>query len=173
MESNRFSTSMVILIMVLLTNCTNLPPRKELKEENPEVLFGLDFNNQRKQVGLMPAMENGQCSIFVDLNTMTWKNPEFDTIKDIRPCYAGKIIYYVHDTITSEIDLFMSNKTHLDQFQRKVNEKLIYSYTFYPMADNDIGWDYYFFTEPNDTLYWVITRHEADSILHSWGLKYP
>lgn len=152
------------LVLLLIILCTT-----SCKRSSNNIKYGLKFNKERIDIGLALLSSDWIVSCLNE-NQIWWDNPVI--YNDSIALYISKVIQLKNDTIISETDIFI-NKNSLEVHGIIIKEKLYYTYYFIPYEEFTKGWTYLVEQNPENGKRGYISKHEADSILLSWGLSYP
>jgi len=152
---------------VILISCNYVQPLEER--------YGAKYNEERGKIGLIPL--NSQWLFSHKENDMIFWNPKnLDSLKNCSNAYYGqKRMRFKTDTLIFEADEFVGPKPFSEKGEFG---ELSYIYYFTPYEMRSIGWEYFIMWQIGEDEKGMIvsskdiTKNEADSILHSWGLKY-
>lgn len=135
-------------------------------------LYGLDFNEKRKEVGLNPLADNWICYPPTESGRIWWTSPTSTNQTIGGAAFSEKVSLLRNDTIICETDVYVSCEKYETSYGIE-NVSLLCTYHFVKDSDFDIGWTYFFRNYPGKyNLNGYITKIQADSILSSWGLDY-
>lgn len=163
---NNMRTFYLILIICIFYSCANKPD-----------YFSEEFNQVRDSIGLsqlsldwphIPPEEGEEIGGWKNINI------DADSIYTIKHPFHWCKQYRIRDgTVLLEGDIFFGNDIYTTD--HGINrEHLVYTYHFVEWEDFSIGGSYLYYGDPKKDLnWWCITKEKADSILTSWGLKYP
>jgi len=153
--------------LIVMTSCKHA--------QNMEDRYGIKFNGKREKIGLMPL--NSQWISSHKEHGRIWWNPKnLDSLKNAANAfYGGKKIHLENDTLISEADVFIGPESFIKPEQFVM---IYYIYCFESYEMDPRGWSYLVAKRIGEdergmicsTNY--ITKNGADSILHSWRLKY-
>ena len=168
----------LLLVFMLLFSCTNYTDKDLIKK------YGIDYNSVRKKVGLEPIPNNfliGFCTrkgddfqinYLID-STCFDKNKILIKSKVDKPRFIMKTVFLSKNQIIIEVDNYIHpicfNAIGSDGQNMKVNTRMSFECHF---TDHDYykkGWVYILTNGSTGG----ISKFQADSILHSWGLTRP
>ena len=168
----------LVFIYMFLLSCTNHTDKDLIKK------YGIDYNSVREKIGLEPIPNNSlivscvkkgdvlQISYLID-STYSDKNKTFIQSKIVKPKYLQKTIIILKGQINIEQDTYFHPMCHdatsLNGGKIKVNNQMSFEYYFTNHDGWDKGW-YYILTNGSTG---GISKFQADSIIHSWGLTRP
>jgi len=170
----------ILFCIALFLTCTKDRTIEKYRIREFKEVYGLNFNPIRLVIGL--ELLNTQFKLYsypynniMGDGTFDWvvKTNEFPNYIN-KSCFLGKKSVFKFNIIISESDLYTSSKFY-DAFnivgkKDKVIEVLSYTYHFHSFGNQIKFWSYYFFTTQDALVRGNITKCQADSILHSWGL---
>jgi len=142
--------------------------------QNVEDRYGIKFNGKREKIGLMP-LSSQWLSYHKGCDRILWNPKNLDSLKNTTNAFYGqKEIRLKSDTLMSEADVFVGPES----FKKPEQYVLLYYIYFYKPDEmyvmDSAGWKYQVIKGigEDDCSANYITKNEADSILHSWRLKY-
>jgi hypothetical protein len=155
--------TLLILLIFFQISCNN---------KGVKFLYGLDFNEKRKEVGLNPLAENWICHPPTKSGRIWWTSPTNTNQAIGVAAFSEKVSLLKNDTIICETDVYISSEKYETSYGIE-NVSLLYTYHFVKDSDFDIGWTYFFRSYLGKyNLNGYITKIQADSILDSWGISY-
>lgn len=168
----------LFFIFLFLTSCTNYTDEDLIKK------YGIEYNSVRKKVGLEPIPNNfliGFCTrkgddfqinYLID-STCFDKNKMLVKSKIDKPKFIMKTVSLSKNKIIVETDLYFHplrfDATDSDGKNMKVNIRMSFEYHFTDHGYYKKGWVYILTNGSTGG----ISKFQADSIIHSWGLTRP
>lgn len=135
-----------------------------------ESVFGVDFNKTRAKIGLSELKSDWRIYCIAEDSCIWWTDSTIHKEDlNVKPYYFDKRTMIIDDTLVFESDIFTNPKI----VGGDLHLNLSYEYYFRPYRQQKIGWSYYFCASNDYPINGFITKHQADSILQSWGLKHP
>ena len=158
----------IYFFLIILVSCNHVQPLEER--------YGINFNNKREKIGLIPLNSQWQFDKSDNKIGIFWNPKNLDSLKNSSNAYYGqKRMRFKSDTIIFEADEFVGPKPFSEKGEFG---ELSYIYYFTPFETRSIGWEYSIMWQIGEDERGMIvsskdiTKNEADSILHSWGLIY-
>ncbi len=163
---------------MFLISCTSYTNEELIKK------YGIEYNSVREKVGLEPIPNNfleGFCTrkddevqinYLID-STYFDKNKILIKSKVVRAIFIMKTVTLLRNEEIIEEDTYIHPTCHNTMSTEgkivKVNNKLSFMYYF----TNHDGWDKGWYYIRNNGSSGGISKSQADSIFHSWGLSRP
>lgn len=169
---NRKTIFLVTLLSIVVASILIIRKTKMYENAVIKYRYGPTLNETRRKVGLCEFRKNWVIFSADTSGFIIWTDPKIDSIDlKVKSFYYDKMMSIVNDKVVTESDVFInpeimdtSNNTHIF---------LIYTYCFEPDSYHHAGWSYFFNAKYTDDKRGDISKQEADSILKSWGLRYP
>lgn len=159
--------TLCLIIVLLLHSCSN-------REDYHNSPYGENLNDERRKIGLCQLRENWTGEYQYEKTRLHWRAESVDSTWIKQNAYYGlKTIFFTDGVLAREVDVFISPQA-FEVIDGTMDISLMYVYNFIDHEYFSKGWRYYFQAEPlKENISGYISKNQADSILHSWGLEYP
>lgn len=165
----------LITLMLILNSC-RVVTEKPTTSSNIRDTYGVEFNKIRINIGLVPLDSSWAFKTLSIPDQYWWESVDFDSIKrkDIS-FYSAKKIYLINGNIHRETDEYVSKELY-NQIDGQFRFLIWYTYEFEDSINYVDRWEYRL-TKMKMNKKWAegfsITKMQADSVLHSWGISRP
>lgn len=161
----------IVFLCIFILSCNN---KNKFNERNLETTYGISFNPVRRFVGLDTLSTKWEYKeLFVQKRfcRIDWFDKSIFTNKNYVSGFLFKTIWFQFDIPIKEADSYVLSPRIDSQKNIEFDKMVAYIYQFVADIDSNIGWRFYYQTDSLENVRGYITKQQADSILHSWGVQ--